>query len=156
MNEKYFRPQLFAMDMHKDLAEAVQLSFVGNIEGLDIPRGTVDVVVCGGFLGNVVLKMLEGMGDVLRSLTTEAANRSLQWRLALSMLEGGLSELQRRTDWKAYGGARLLGLDRVVIKAHGRSEAQAIRNAVRVAAKTVRRDLVGRIREGVAATREAS
>jgi len=70
---------------HALLADS-PLRFVGNVEGLDIPQGTVDVVVCSGFLGNVVLKMLEGMGDVLRSLTHEASNRKLQWRLALSML----------------------------------------------------------------------
>lgn len=122
--------------------------FSGNVEGLDIPKGTVDVVVCSGFLGNVVLKMLEGMGDVIRALTEEASHRRLQWRLALSMLEGGLSELDRLTDWEAYGGAPLLGFDHPVIKAHGRSEARAIRNACRVAAKTVRGDLVGKIRDG--------
>jgi glycerol-3-phosphate acyltransferase PlsX len=129
------------------------LAFVGNIEGLDLPKGTVDVVVCDGFLGNVVLKMLEGLGDVLEHLTVEASARRLQWRIGLSMLAGGLREVQRLTDWKMYGGAPLLGLDHVVIKAHGRSEAGAIRNALKVAAKTVRGDLVGRIEEGVRALR---
>jgi glycerol-3-phosphate acyltransferase PlsX len=68
------------------------------------------------------------------------------------MLGGGLARLERLTDWKVYGGAPLLGFDSVVIKAHGRSEAGAIRNALKVAAKTVREDLVGRIRDGVATT----
>lgn len=125
------------------------LNFVGNVEGLDIPRGEADVVVCDGFLGNVVLKMLEGVGDVLQSLTAEASARKVQWRIGLSMLEGGLEELKRLTDWKAYGGAPLLGFDRVAIKAHGRSEAGAMRNAIKVAAKTVRGDLIGRIQEAV-------
>lgn len=137
------------VEAHRRLSGG-SLKFAGNVEGLDIPKGTADVVVCAGFLGNVVLKMLEGMGDVIRSVTEEASSRRLQWRLALSMLEGGLSEIERLTDWEAYGGAPLLGFDRPVIKAHGRSEARAIRNACRVAAKTVRGDLVGRIREGVA------
>lgn len=131
------------------------LRFVGNIEGLDIPRGIVDVVVCDGFLGNVVLKMLEGMGDVLRSVTAEAAARRVQWRIGLSMLQSGLKKIHQLTDWKVYGGAPLLGFDHVVIKAHGRSEAGALRNAVKVAAKTVRHDLVGRIERGVAATRSS-
>ena len=65
------------------------------------------------------------------------------------MLGGGIKHLQRMTDWKSYGGAPLLGLDSVVIKAHGRSEARAVRNAIKVAAKAVQGDLVGRIREGV-------
>lgn len=125
------------------------LAFVGNVEGLDIPKGTVDVVVTDGFLGNVVLKMIEGVGDVLQSLTIEASAKRLQWRIGLSMLESGLKEVQRLTDWKVYGGAPLLGFDHVVIKAHGRSEAGAIRNAIKVAAKTVRGGLIPRIEEGV-------
>ena len=129
---------------------ATQLNFAGNVEGLDIPRGTVDVVVCNGFLGNVVLKMLEGVSEVVTGLAKEASSRRLQWRLGLSMLGGGIKHLQRMTDWKSYGGAPLLGLDSVVIKAHGRSEARAVRNAIKVAAKAVDGDLVDKIRSGVA------
>lgn len=125
------------------------LNFVGNVEGLDIPRGSVDVVVCEGFLGNVVLKMLEGVSDVFRDITRHASGKKLQWRMGLAMLGGGIRELRRLTDWKSYGGAPLLGLDHVVIKAHGRSESRAIRNAIKVAAKSVRGDLIGRIRTGV-------
>jgi glycerol-3-phosphate acyltransferase PlsX len=137
------------VEAHARLASS-RVNFVGNVEGLDIPKGTVDVVVCEGFLGNVVLKILEGVSQVARDVARQASDRSLQWRLGLAMLGGGLQELGRLTDWKAYGGAPLLGLDRVVIKAHGRSEARAIRNAVKVAAKAVRGDLTGRIRAGIA------
>lgn len=126
------------------------IEFVGNVEGLDIPRGTVDVIVCDGFLGNVVLKMLEGVSEVVADLAKEASGRKLHWRIGLSMLGGGLKELKKMTDWKGYGGAPLLGLDQVVIKAHGRSEARAMRNAIKVAAKAVRGDLIGRIRAGAA------
>lgn len=136
------------VEAHRRLL-ASGLNFQGNIEGLDIATGRVDVVVCDGFLGNVVLKMIEGMGDVLRTLTTEASARKLQWRIGLSMLGGGIEELKKRTDWKVYGGAPLLGLDQVVIKAHGRSEDRAIRNALKVAAKTVRGGLVDKIHEGM-------
>ncbi|MEM6926349.1 MAG: phosphate acyltransferase PlsX, partial [Myxococcota bacterium] len=132
------------------LLEESQLTFSGNVEGLDIPRGTVDVVVCDGFLGNVVLKMLEGVSDVVKDLMKVAAQKRWQWRLGLGLLRGRLDEIQQLTDWKGYGGAPLLGLDQVVIKAHGRSEALALRNAMKVAAKAVRGDLIGRIREGVA------
>jgi glycerol-3-phosphate acyltransferase PlsX len=129
------------------------LNFVGNVEGLDIPKGTVDVIVCDGFLGNVVLKMLEGISDVFMDVARDASSRSLQWRIALSMLGGGLRELRRLTDFNHYGGAPLLGFEEVVIKAHGRSSPRAIRNALKVAAKAVRGDLIGRIRDGVAALR---
>lgn len=136
------------VEAHERLA-ASPIAFAGNIEGLDIPRGSVDVVVCEGFLGNVMLKMLEGVSDVARSVMRTAAERSFQWRIALALLGSGLRELKQLTDWKSYGGAPLLGLDRVVIKAHGRSEARAVRNAVKVAAKAVRGNLTERIRSGV-------
>jgi glycerol-3-phosphate acyltransferase PlsX len=133
---------------HQRLASG-NLKFIGNVEGLDIPKGTADVVVCDGFLGNVVLKMLEGVSDVVRDIARSASGRKLQWRMGLAMLGGGLRELRKLTDWKGYGGAPLLGFDHVVIKAHGRSEKRAIRNAVKVAAKAVRGDLIGKIRTGV-------
>lgn len=136
------------VEAHQRLASG-HLAFAGNVEGLDIPRGTADVVVCDGFLGNVVLKMLEGVSDVVRDLARQASGRKLQWRMGLAMLGGGLRELKKLTDWKGYGGAPLLGFDQVVIKAHGRSEKRAIRNAIKVAAKAVRGDLIGRIRTGV-------
>jgi glycerol-3-phosphate acyltransferase PlsX len=138
------------VEAHRRLAGS-PLNFAGNIEGLDIPRGTVDVVVCDGFLGNVVLKMLEGVSDVIADMARDASARSLQWRLGLSMLGDGLRQLRRMTDWKSYGGAPLLGLDRVVIKAHGRSEARAIRNAIKVAAKAVRGGLIAKINDGAGA-----
>ncbi len=127
------------------------LNFVGNVEGLDIPRGTVDVIVCDGFLGNVVLKMLEGVSEVFRDVAKQASGRKLQWKMGLAMLGGGLKRLRRMTDWKAYGGAPLLGMDHVIIKAHGRSEHRAIRNALKVAAKAANGDLIGRIQQGVSA-----
>ncbi len=97
--------------------------------------------------------MLEGVGDVLAGMARDAAARRLEWRIGLQLLGEGLRDLRRRTDWKAYGGAPLLGLDGVVIKAHGRSEGRALRNAIRLAAKNVRGDLQGRIAAEVARAR---
>ena len=127
-----------------------QINFAGNVEGLDIPKGTVDVVVCDGFLGNVVLKMLEGVGEVFTELAKDASSRRLKWKIGLTMLSSGLRRLKRLTDWKMYGGAPVLGLSGVVIKAHGRSESRAIRNAIKVAAKAVDGKLIERIQHGVA------
>lgn len=137
------------VEAHQRLAGHPVLNFAGNVEGLDIVHGTADVIVCDGFLGNVVLKMLEGVGEVFADVAKQASDRKLQWRIGLSMLSGGIKRLRRLTDWKSYGGAPLLGLDAVVIKAHGRSESRAVRNAIKVAAKTVRGDLTGRIRQGM-------
>ena len=139
------------VEAHQRLVQG-PLNFAGNVEGLDIPQGTVDVVVCDGFLGNVVLKMLEGVSEVLVDVARKASGRRWQWKMGLAMLGGGIREIRRMTDWKSYGGAPLLGLDQVVIKAHGRSEKRAdSRNALKVAAKAVRGDLIGQIRTGVQA-----
>ena len=134
---------------HQSLVEHPSIAFAGNVEGLDIPRGTVDVIVCEGFLGNVVLKMLEGVTEVVTDLAKDAYARKFLWRLGLTMLSQGLRQLRVMTDWKQYGGAPLLGFDKVVIKAHGRSNPRAIRNAIKVAAKAVDRDLSGQIRKGL-------
>ncbi|MEC7947747.1 MAG: phosphate acyltransferase PlsX [Myxococcota bacterium] len=134
---------------HARLRDLGSVNFHGNVEGLDIPRGTVDVIVCEGFLGNVVLKMLEGVSEVVADLARDAYARKFLYRLGLTMLSEGLRQLKTMTDWKQYGGAPVLGFDRVVIKAHGRSNARAIRNAVKVAAKAVERDLSGRIEAGL-------
>jgi glycerol-3-phosphate acyltransferase PlsX len=143
-------PEIIAA--HQLLAACPGLHFHGNVEGLDIPRGTVDVIVCDGFLGNVVLKMLEGVTEVMTAIAKDAYARSTLSKIALKMLSGDLHQLREMTDWKQYGGAPVLGFDRVVIKAHGRSNARAIRNAVKVAAKAVDRGLVARIAAGMATT----
>jgi glycerol-3-phosphate acyltransferase PlsX len=136
-------------EAHKMLVALGTVDFAGNVEGLDIPRGTVDVIVCDGFLGNVVLKMLEGVSDVVTDLAKDAYARKFLWRLGLTMLSQGLRQLRSMTDWKQYGGAPLLGFDKVIIKAHGRSNARAIGNAIKVASKAVERDLTGHIRSGL-------
>lgn len=125
------------------------LRFMGNAEGLDIPRGAADVFVCEGFVGNVVLKMLEGVAEVVQEVAEEAATRRLRWRVGLGLLRGGIRHIKRVVDWERYGGAPLLGLEAVVLKAHGRSGPGAIRNALKVAVKAVHGDLAARARAGL-------
>jgi glycerol-3-phosphate acyltransferase PlsX len=127
------------------LAAHPDVEFVGNVEGLDIPRGTVDVVVTDGFLGNVMLKTREGVSEVIADLAKDAYARKFLWKMGLTLLSQGLRQIRTMTDWKQYGGAPLLGFDSVIIKAHGRSNDRAIRNALKVAAKSVDGDLVQRI-----------
>jgi glycerol-3-phosphate acyltransferase PlsX len=127
------------------LANMPGVEFAGNIEGIDIPRGTVDVIVCEGFIGNIVLKMLEGVSEVAKELARAAYGDKLIYKLGLGMLSKGIKKLRDLTDWKQYGGAPIVGFDRLVIKAHGRSNARAVRNALKVAAKTVDRRLARQI-----------
>jgi len=137
------------VEAHAALVGRPNINFAGNVEGLDIPKGTVDVVVCEGFLGNVVLKMLEGVSEVVADIAKDAYARKFLWKMGLTMLSQGIRQIRTMTDWRQYGGAPVLGFDHVVIKAHGRSNPQAIRNAVRVARKAVDRGLSDKIREGM-------
>jgi len=114
------------------------LNFVGNIEGNDLAKGKADVIICEGLLGNVVLKMLEGLAEVVVDLAGTAARENWRWKLGLMMLASGFGRLRDLTDYAAYGGAPILGFEHLLIKSHGRSTALAIKNAVKVAAKAVR------------------
>ncbi|MDB4964771.1 MAG: plsX [Myxococcales bacterium] len=129
------------VEAHRLLQEATELNFVGNVEGVDIPRGTADVVVCSGFVGNVVIKMLEGVSETIVRLGHYASKEKILWRAGLALLSSGISRLKEVTDWEQYGGAPVLGFDKLFIKAHGRSRARAIANAAKVAAKAVQAGL---------------
>ncbi len=121
--------------------------FIGNVEGVDIPKGTADVVVCDGFVGNVCLKMLEGVSETVMELAKYAYKEKLLWRAGLAMLSSGIERIKEVTDWEQYGGAPILGFDRLFIKAHGRSKARAISNAGKVAARAVSHDLANAIQQ---------
>lgn len=142
------------VEAHQILLESTELNFIGNIEGLDIPRGVADVVVCGGFVGNVVLKMLEGISESLIRMFRYAHKENLKWRLGLAALKPALEQLKDVTDWQQYGGAPLLGFEHLFIKAHGRSSARAITNAIKVASKALTGDLCGGIATGIASLGE--
>ncbi len=130
------------------------MKFIGNVEGVDLPRGTADVIVTDGFTGNVVLKMLEGVSETVMSIARYAYRSNLFWRVGLMFLGSGIRQLRQLTDWQEYGGAPILGFDGVCIKAHGRSGRRAIANAIRVANKAVRTGLVASMKEGLAKARE--
>ena len=130
---------------HAALVETTELNFIGNIEGLDIPRGVADVVVTSGFVGNVVLKMLEGVSETVVRLARYAHKERLAWRLGLIALSSAIDQLKAITDWQQYGGAPLLGFTHPFIKAHGRSNARAVTNAIKVAHKALAGNLCGHI-----------
>jgi glycerol-3-phosphate acyltransferase PlsX len=131
------------------LYKADELHFIGNIEGKDIPKGVADVVVTEGFIGNVVLKMLEGVADVVKETGKYAYNKKLTWKIALALLSPGIRKLKKRTDYTEYGGAPILGFKKLAIKAHGRSNAKAITNAIRVATESSKQNICSKIEESV-------
>ncbi len=129
------------VEAHQRLQTLEGVRFIGNVEGVDIPKGTADVVVCDGFVGNVALKMLEGVSETVMELAKYAYKEKLLWRAGLALLSSGVQRLKEVTDWEQYGGAPILGFDKLFIKAHGRSKARAISNAGKVAAKAVSHEL---------------
>jgi glycerol-3-phosphate acyltransferase PlsX len=141
------------VEAHRRLRQQTAINFVGNVEGHDLVRGKADVIVCEGLLGNVALKVLEGVSSALDDLARAAAEQRLVWRMGLRLLSQGIDRVHALTDYTQYGGSPILGFDHLFIKCHGRSNANAIANAVKVAAKAVRdrvpaevRDALGRMR----------
>ncbi len=138
---------------HRMMRALPDLHFVGNVEGNDVATGRADVIVSEGLLGNVVLKLLEGVAEVAANVATHAAQESWRWRLGMAMLSSGIARVQSLADFRTYGGAPVLGFERLLLKAHGRSTAPAIRNAIKVAAKTVRDRIAPEIAEAIARLR---
>ena len=131
-------------------AQTLGLNFIGNVEGRDIPAGNADVVVCDGFVGNVVLKLSEGLAETLLGMVRAEMTSSLPRKLAAAVLRPGLRTMGRRLDYAEYGGVPLLGVNGSAIISHGRSNAKAIKNALRVARQTAETGVATAIAEGLA------
>ncbi len=114
------------------------LRFAGNVEGRDLYNGRVEVVVCDGFTGNVALKISEGLIEAVYSLLTESLSSTLRSQVGYLLSKKAFKHFKRRVDYTEYGGAPLLGVRGVCLIAHGSSNDNAIKNAVRVAAEFVR------------------
>jgi len=131
-------------------AEILGINFIGNVEGREIPAGGADVVVCDGFVGNVVLKLSEGLAETLLGMLRTQMTSSLPNKLAAAVLQPGLRKVFRRMDYAEYGGVPLLGINGSAIVSHGRSNAKAIKNALRVARQTTETNVIGAIAGGLA------
>lgn len=114
-----------------ELLKELPIRFVGNVEARDVPAGACDVVVTDGFTGNVVLKLTEGLASSLLGRLKDIFTKSPVTKMAAAMILKHMREFSKEFDYSEYGGAPLLGLARPVIKAHGSSDATAIKNAIR-------------------------
>jgi glycerol-3-phosphate acyltransferase PlsX len=123
------------------LCALLDLNFVGYVEGFDLFNDGVDVVVCDGFIGNIVLKTAESLGSNIIRLLKQELTASPVRKLGAWIARGGFRGLRQRMDPEVYGGAVLMGLNGIVIKAHGSSRERAIASAVRVAAQEIKHDL---------------
>lgn len=115
------------------LIKSTNLNFIGNIEGKDIFAGDADVVVCDGFIGNVVLKTSEGLADVIIKMLRREISEVTTGRIGYLLLKPALRNFKKKTDYAEYGGAPLLGINGTCIISHGRSSSKAIKNAIKVA-----------------------
>jgi glycerol-3-phosphate acyltransferase PlsX len=127
------------------LLQSCDLNFVGNIEGRDIILGGADVVLCDGFVGNVVLKHTEGLGKGLFEMMKEEFTRDLRGKLGAFLLRPALRNVLARMDYSEYGGAPLLGVKGVCIKCHGSSRARAVKNGIVVAERLAAMELPNKI-----------
>jgi glycerol-3-phosphate acyltransferase PlsX len=117
------------------LLKALPINFIGNVEGRDIYSGIADVVVCDGFIGNVALKVSEGLVEMVKNMLQESLASTVARKLGYVLSRNAYRDFRKRVDYSEYGGAPLLGVKGVSIICHGRSNANAIKNAIRVAAE---------------------
>jgi glycerol-3-phosphate acyltransferase PlsX len=117
------------------LLKLLPINFIGNVEGRDIYSGMADVVVCDGFIGNVALKVSEGLVEMIKNMLQESLAETVTRKIGYVLSRAAYRDFRKRVDYSEYGGAPLLGVKGVNIICHGRSNANAIKNAIRVAAE---------------------
>ena len=125
------------------------LNFTGNVEARDVPMGAVDVVVCDGFSGNVLLKAIEGTAAFMGSLVSRMFKKNAMTKVAALLCSSGIKHLKKLLDYREIGGTQFLGIRKPVIKAHGSSDAKAFRNAVGQAMDAARQDFSQELEAGL-------
>ncbi len=134
------------------LLEESSLNFIGNVEGRDVYKGDVDVIICDGFVGNISLKISEGLAEAVMQMLKEEIKRSFVAKLGYLLARPAFRKFKKRVDYAEIGGAPLLGINGTGIICHGQSSPQAIKNAILVAAKMVKNNVNLGIAENIAST----
>jgi glycerol-3-phosphate acyltransferase PlsX len=135
------------------LLKALPINFIGNVEGRDLYTGHADVIVCDGFIGNVALKVSEGLVEVVGHMLKDSLKASITGQLGYLLARTAFNRFKKRVDYSEFGGVPLLGVRGCTIICHGRSNANAIKNAIRVASEVVRCNLNERLESGLARDR---
>lgn len=134
-----------------ELLEKAPINFIGNVEARDVPLGAVDVIVADGFVGNVILKVTEGVASSLLGELKSILTSSFSSKIAALLIKDGLKDLKNKTDYRQYGGAPLLGTQKPIVKAHGSSDALAIENAIRQLVSFIEKDVINIIQDKIEA-----
>ncbi|MEO0534632.1 MAG: phosphate acyltransferase PlsX [Cyanobacteria bacterium P01_A01_bin.123] len=135
------------VQVHQALADNPAVPFVGNAEGRDVLSGQFDVVVCDGFVGNVLLKFAEAVGESVLQILREELPQGIEGKLGTALLRGNLRRIKQRVDHAEHGGGLLLGVSGIAVISHGSSQAPSIFNAIRLAKEAVDNRVLDRIRE---------
>ncbi len=131
------------------LLKTLPMNFIGNVEGRDIYSGIADVIVCDGFIGNVALKVSEGLVDMIKSMLRESLEATITRKIGYVLSRAAYTDFKKRVDYSEFGGAPLLGVKGVCIICHGRSDANAMKNAIRVAAEFSQGQINQQIEDGL-------
>lgn len=150
IGEEEAKGSQLVLDVYPRLQNDERLNFIGNIEGRDILPGRADVVVCDGFVGNVILKFAEGMARTLFGMIKDSMELSWRRKFGGLLMKDALHSIKDKFDYTEYGGAPLLGVRGVCIISHGSSNAKAIKNAIRAAQGAVERQVVAHIEATIA------
>jgi glycerol-3-phosphate acyltransferase PlsX len=131
------------------LLKKLPINFIGNVESKEILQGKADVIVCDGFVGNLILKFGESLGVSVFQMLKSELSKGILNKIGLAFLLPALLKLRKKVTYDEYGGAPLLGINGIVFKAHGRSKAPAIKNAIRETADAVKGDVAAKLRENI-------
>ena len=134
-----------AIRAHQMISENTQVTFIGNAEGRDVLSGDFDVIVCDGFVGNVLLKFAEAVGDIMLQIIREELPQGLRGQLGCSILKPNLKRIKQRVDSAEHGGGLLLGVNGICVIGHGSSQAPSIFGAIRLAKEAVDNQVLQRI-----------
>lgn len=134
------------------LMKQQKFNYIGNVEGRDVMEGNAEVFVCDGFVGNVILKTVEGMGSVVGGMVKELFMKNLLTKISALFVGSGLKKFKAMMDYREYGGAPLLGTKKPVIKGHGSSDAKAVYSAIVQANTFVKTQVIGEIENNIAKT----
>ena len=135
----------------KDVSDRGLLNFTGNVEARDVPLGAVDVVVCDGFSGNILIKSIEGTAMFMGSMLKRMFKKNLGSKLGYLLCKSGVQDMMKLLDYREIGGTQFLGIKKPVIKAHGSSDALAFRNAVKQAMTAAEGDFTAQLEKNLAA-----
>ena len=149
VGEEKEKGDTFTKEAYELLEQTKNINFIGNIEGREIPEGEADVIVCDGFVGNVILKLSEGIVKVFSNIVKKEIKSNILYSIGGILSNGAFKNIKKKFDYAEVGGAPFLGLKSLVVKAHGSSNSKAIKSAINQCYKFIDADIVEKIENAI-------